>query len=52
MKSVVDDDMDTMSVTSAVSEAPLEMDKYDLQFDTKEEGNLLAKIKGTIQYFS
>ncbi|XP_050441280.1 pre-rRNA-processing protein TSR1 homolog [Adelges cooleyi] len=45
MKSVVDDDMDTMSVTSAVSEAPLEMDKYDLQFDTKEEGNLLAKIK-------
>lgn len=47
MKSVVDDEMETMSVTSyTASEAPIEADKYDLQFDVKEEEKILAKIKG------
>lgn len=47
MKSVVDDEMDTMSMTSyTASEAPIEDDKYDLQFDINEEEKILAKIKG------
>lgn len=47
MKSVIDDDnMETMSMTSGVSEAPIEADKYDLQFDVNEEQNILTKIKG------
>lgn len=46
MKSVVDDDMETMSITSGVSEAPIAADKYDLQFDVNEEQNILTKIKG------
>lgn len=46
MKSIRDDEMETMSVTTAASEAPVEADKYDLQFDIKEEQNILSKIKG------
>lgn len=46
MKSVVDDDMETMSMTSGVSEAPIEADKYDLRFDLNEEQNIYSKIKG------
>lgn len=51
MKSVLDDEMETMSMTSVASEAPMEADKYDLQFDVKEEGKILAKIKGLNLYF-
>jgi len=36
--------METMSMTN--SEAPIDADKYDLQFDINEEERLLAKIKG------
>lgn len=46
MKSVIDDDMETMSMTSGASEAPIAADKYDLQFDVNEEHNILKKIKG------
>lgn len=46
IKSVLDDEMETMSVTTAASEAPIPADKYDLQFDIKEEQNILSKIKG------
>ncbi|XP_050525222.1 pre-rRNA-processing protein TSR1 homolog [Daktulosphaira vitifoliae] len=45
MKSILDDEMDTMSVTTVASEAPIESDKYDLQFDKKEEEKLLTKLK-------
>lgn len=51
MKSMVDDHMETMSMTSVVSEAPIEADKYDLQFDLDEEEKILNKIKGLIFYF-
>lgn len=46
MKSVIDDQMETMSMTSVASEAPIEADKYDLQFDINEEEKILTKIKG------
>lgn len=42
MKSLLDP-TETMSVSSAISEEP---DSYDLQFNIKEEKNILAKIKG------
>jgi len=48
---MVDDHMETMSMTSVVSEAPIEADKYDLQFDLDEEEKILNKIKGLIFYF-
>lgn len=51
MKSVIDDDMETMSMTTAASEAPIEADKYDLQFDINEEEKILAKIKGILFEF-
>lgn len=44
MKSVIDDETETMSVTN--SEAPIDADKYDLQFDINEEERVLEKIKG------
>lgn len=50
MKSVIDDEMETMSVTTAASEVPIEADKYDLQFDINEEQNILTKIKGMNLY--
>lgn len=46
MESVVDNDIETMSMTSGVSEAPVEAEKYDLQFDLNEEQKILSKIKG------
>lgn len=46
MKSVADDEMDTMSMTTTATEAPIEADKYDLQFDIDEEEKILSKIKG------
>lgn len=51
MKSVLDDDMETMSMTSVVSQAPIDADKYDLQFDLNEEEKILTKIKGLTFYF-
>lgn len=45
MKSIMDDEIDTMSITT-VTDAPIEADKYDLQFDTNEEKMILSKIKG------
>lgn len=45
MKSIMDDEIDTMSITTA-TDAPIEADKYDLQFDTNEEKMILSKIKG------
>lgn len=48
MKSVVDDEMDTMSMTSSATEAPIEADKYDLRFDINEEEKILSKIKGIL----
>lgn len=50
MKSVKDDEMETMSITSTASEAPINADKYDLQFDIDEEERILAKIKGLIRF--
>ncbi|VVC40400.1 Hypothetical protein CINCED_3A004353 [Cinara cedri] len=44
MKSVLDG-TETMSVTSAISEAPIDSERYDLQFDINEEENILSKIK-------
>jgi hypothetical protein len=52
LKSIIDDEMETMSVTTAASEAPIEADKYDLQFDIKEEQNILSKIKGLNLYIN
>lgn len=46
MKSVIDDEMETMSMTSTASEAPIPADKYDLQFDLTEEQRILTKFKG------
>lgn len=46
MKSVIDDEMETMSMTSTATEAPIEADKYDMQFDIDEEEKILSKIKG------
>lgn len=46
MKSVMDDEMDTMSINSTNTDAPIEADKYDLQFDLNEEEKIHAKIKG------
>lgn len=46
MKSVMDDEMDTMSMTSTATDVPIETDKYDLQFDLNEEEKIHAKIKG------
>jgi len=51
MKSILDDHMETMSMTSVASEAPIEDDKYDLQFDLSEEEKILTKIKGLSFYF-
>lgn len=51
MKSMLDDHMETMSMTSIASEAPIEADKYDLQFDLDEEEKILNKIKGLSFYF-
>lgn len=50
MKSVIDDEMETMSVTSTATEAPMEPDKYDLRFDVNEEEKILSKIKGAKKY--
>lgn len=50
MKSVIDDGMETMSMTN--SEAPIDADKYDLQFDVNEEERLIAKIKGLNLYLT
>jgi len=50
MKSVIDDGMETMSMTN--SEAPIDADKYDLQFDINEEKRVLAKIKGLNFYLT
>lgn len=50
MKSVVDDEMETMSVTSTATEAPIEADEYDLPFDVNEEEKILSKIKGAKKY--
>lgn len=46
MKSVIDDEIDTMSMTTTATEAPIEADKYDSQFDINEEKVILSKIKG------
>jgi len=51
MKSMIDDHMETMSMTSVASEAPIDADKYDLQFDLNEEEKILKKIKGLQFYF-
>jgi len=48
---MLDDHMETMSMTSIASEAPIEADKYDLQFDLDEEDKILKKIKGLSFYF-
>lgn len=48
MKSMIDDEMETMSMTTTASEAPIETDKYDLQFDINEEEKILTKIKGIL----
>jgi len=48
---MIDDRMETMSVTTVASEAPIEADKYDLQFDINEEEKILTKIKGLCFYF-
>lgn len=48
---MIDDHMETMSMTSIASEAPIEADKYDLQFDINEEEKILTKIKGLHFYF-
>jgi len=45
IKSMIDDDMETMSMTSTATEAPIEADKYDLQYDMNEEEQILSKIK-------
>lgn len=45
MKSVLDD-TETMSVTSAISEVPIDAERYDLQFNINDEENIMAKIKG------
>lgn len=45
IKSVLDG-TETMSVTSATSEAPIDGEHYDLQFNINDEENILAKIKG------
>jgi len=50
MKSVLDDGVETMSLTN--SEAPIDTDKYDLQFDVKEEERVLEKIKGLNFYLT
>jgi len=43
---MIDDDMETMSMTSTATEAPIEADKYDLQYNMNEEEQILSKIKG------
>lgn len=48
---MTDDHIETMSMTSVASEAPIEADKYDLQFDINEEEKILTKIKGLQYYF-
>jgi len=48
---MIDDHMETMSMTSVASEAPIDADKYDLQFDINEEEKILSKIKGLQFYF-
>lgn len=47
---MIDDHMETMSMTSVASEAPIDADKYDLQFDINEEEKILTKIKGLQLY--
>lgn len=46
MKSVIDDEIETMSIISTTTDVPIEADKYDLQFDLNEEEKMHAKIKG------
>lgn len=47
---MIDDHIETMSMTSSASEAPIDADKYDLQFDINEEEKILTKIKGLQLY--